>query len=97
MAESWKRKVQRRNRWSVSLAYSQNRGLETVAPKAVPILKRSIGSGGTVLVPEMTTSWDEYYEYLTTYFPSFENPEKVLNLIDIANQNKEKTLYATGF
>ena len=97
MAESWKRKVQRRNRWSVSLAYSQNRGLETVAPKAVPILKRSIGSGCTVLVPEMTTSWDEYYEYLTTYFPSFENPEKVLNLIDIANQNKGQQIKETAY
>lgn len=97
MAESWKKKVQRRNRWAVSLAYSQNRGLETVAPKAMPILKRTVGSGGTVLVPEMTTSWDEYYEYLTTYFPSFEDPEKVLNLIDIANQNKGQQIRETAY
>lgn len=97
MAESWKKKIQRRGRWSVSLAYTQNRGLETVAPKAVPILRRTIGSGGTVLVPEMTTSWDEYYEYLTTYFPSFEDPEKVLNLIDIANQNKGQQIRETAY
>lgn len=96
MAESWKKKIQRKGRWSLSLAYSQNRGMETTGPKALPIMTRTIGSGGSALVPGVTTSWDEYYEYLTTFFPSFDDPQKVLNLIDIARQNQGQQIRETA-
>lgn len=96
IAESWKKKIQRKGRWSLSLAYSQNKGMETIAPKALPIMTRTIGSGENTLVPGKTTSWDEYYEYLTTFFPSFDNPQKVLNLIDIARQNRGQQIRETA-
>lgn len=96
MAESWKKKIQKKGRWSLSLAYSQNKGMETMAPKALPIVTRTIGSGGNTLVSGETTSWDEYYEYLTTFFPTFDNPQKVLNLIDIARQNQGQQIRETA-
>lgn len=96
MAESRKKESLRKGRWSLSLAYSQNKGMETIAPKAVPIMTRSIGSGGNTLIPGVTTSWDEYYEYLTSFFPSFDNPQKVLNLIDIARQNQGQQIRETA-
>lgn len=95
MAESWKKKVQRKGRWILSLAYSQNRGMEAIGPKAMPIMTRTVGSGGNVFVPGTTTSWDEYYEYLMTFFPSFDEPQKVLNLIDIARQNQGQQIKET--
>lgn len=97
MAESWKKGIQRKGRWTLSLAYSQNRGMETTGPKAMPIMTRTIGSGGSVLMPGETTSWDEYYEYLTTFFPSFDDPQKVLNLIDIARQNQGQQIRETAY
>lgn len=96
MAKSWKKRIQRKGRWVLSLAYSQNRGMEAIGPKAMPIMTRTVGSGGDVFVPGTTTSWDEYYEYLTTFFPSFDEPQKVLNLIDIARQNQGQQIKETA-
>lgn len=93
----WPSVSNRRKHWTLSLAYRQNRSLSRTAPKAMPILTRTIGSGGSPCwVPGQTTSWDTYYEYLTTFFPSFENPEQVLNLIDIARQNKGQQIRETA-
>ena len=83
------------NKWSLALVYKSEMVTSGPAqPKYMDILRTSIGSDGSpgVPIPGTTDSWDEYYEYLVKYYPSFENKEKTDALIHLASQYKGRKI-----